>query len=286
MIKELIPEKVSFFFLTCYLRITGKNLKRKKLLRFEVHLTDHCKLNCKHCDHFSPVAKEKYLNVDSFERDCARISELTGRQIDLLYLLGGEPLLHPQLTGIMDIAGRYFDTGVISIITNGILLFKQPEAFWLSCKRNRIQIIITIYPIKIDFEAIERLGQKYGVTVLRWDWGGKRKKLYRMPFDLEGKQPVKSNFRRCIRGNTCVFLQDGRLYTCSTIPCIQHLDSHFNLSLQVSENDSIDIHQAKTIDEVLDFLCKPAPFCRYCKVKNMVFGLDWDISKKEISEWI
>jgi hypothetical protein len=58
---------------------------------------DHCNLNCKGCTAFSPVAEEKFMDVNMFERDCERLAELTGGKIELIDLLGGEPLLHPKI---------------------------------------------------------------------------------------------------------------------------------------------------------------------------------------------
>lgn len=55
--------------------------------------------------------------------------------------------------------------------------------------------------------------------------------------------------------------------------------------LQVGESDSIDIYKAKNIREVLKFLCKPIPFCRYCDMKGMSYGHKWQISKKDLKEW-
>ena len=35
----------------------------------EVHLTDHCNLNCKGCSHFSNISDEFFLDKNDFERD-------------------------------------------------------------------------------------------------------------------------------------------------------------------------------------------------------------------------
>jgi len=39
------------------------------------------------------------------------------------------------------------------------------------------------------------------------------------------------------------------------------------------------------MDEILDYLCKPIPFCRYCDWRRLKTGVKWSVSKKEISEW-
>jgi hypothetical protein len=54
----------------------------------------------------------------------------------------------------------------------------------------------------------------------------------------------------------------------------------------ISENDYIDIYRARNMDEILDFLAKPVPFCRYCDFSNISFGRKWTVSKRKLSEWI
>jgi ABC-2 type transport system ATP-binding protein len=67
--KFFIPLRVLYGFLI-------KNKKRPSL-RFDVHLADHCNLNCKGCYHFSPLAPEKFLDIEQYERDCTRLNELS-----------------------------------------------------------------------------------------------------------------------------------------------------------------------------------------------------------------
>ena len=78
------------------------------LLRFEVHVAEHCNLSCRDCLHFSPLAKEEFLDIDEYRKDCARLSELFDSEVERLYLLGGEPLLHPNLVEIMKISREAF----------------------------------------------------------------------------------------------------------------------------------------------------------------------------------
>ncbi|MDR1285585.1 MAG: 4Fe-4S cluster-binding domain-containing protein [Campylobacteraceae bacterium] len=289
LVEKLIPVNTLLYRYWHFLKMKLKahqRLKPRKLLRFDIHLTDHCNLNCKGCEHFSVIAEEKFLNIDIFKKDCERLSQLTNGCIDNIMLMGGEPLLHPQISQIVKITRQYFPVGIIKIITNGILLLKQKSDFWQSCADNEIGISITKYPIKIDFDTIKKTAEKYNVNLEYYSNSDKEEKtMYRVPIDINGKQNIKKSFKSCFRANQCIQLQDGKLYTCQTVPYIDYFNKRFKQNLKVSNKDYIDIYKAKNIEEILIFLSKPIPFCRYCDINKTVFGLEWGISKKDISEW-
>ncbi|MDR3350176.1 MAG: 4Fe-4S cluster-binding domain-containing protein [Prevotellaceae bacterium] len=284
LVGRSIPEKILMPGHTWLLKILKRNLIKRRIFRFEVHLTEHCNLNCKYCNHFSSLAEKEFLDIETFERDLARISELTERKIEWVDLLGGEPLLHPQLIAFLNLPRKYFDTGKIMLVTNGILLLKQPDEFWQSCNQNNVEVRISQYPIKLDRLEINRIAKKWKVTVRYMGEGTKT--MCRTPLDLKGAQDAKDSFLRCRFANYSTYLEKGKIYPCPWIPNIRHFNRYFNKNLQVAENDYIDIYKAKSLDEILEFLCKPVPFCRHCNMKGMIYGLQWGISKKEISEWV
>ena len=51
-------------------------------------------------------------------------------------------------------------------------------------------------------------------------------------------------------------------------------------------NTNYYIHKAKDYQDVLQFLAKPIPFCKYCDVKNRKDGMDWKVSTKRIEEYL
>jgi MoaA/NifB/PqqE/SkfB family radical SAM enzyme len=85
-----------------------KKTQKLKKLSFHVRLTEHCNLNCAGCSAFSPVADEKFYDVDVFRNDCERIAALTNGEIGQIVLAGGEPLLHPRITDFFDISRSFF----------------------------------------------------------------------------------------------------------------------------------------------------------------------------------
>ena len=66
---------------------------------------------------------------------------------------------------------------------------------------------------------------------------------------------------------------------------IDKLNKEFNTNFQRSCRDYIDIYSDINLDDIMKFLAKPIPFCRYCNTFAMRVQ-DWGISKKEKEEWI
>jgi len=257
--------------------------KPRTKLGFEVSVCDHCNLNCVGCEHFSPVADETYLDIEIYEKDCMRLSGLLDGEIASLHIMGGEPLLHPGLNKIMEISRKYFRSGTIELVSNGILLPKQDDLFWETCRKNDIVVAVTQYPVKLDYKAIEQKAKETEVKFRYYFIGYKT--MHKKTLDLNGKQNADDNLKICHQFNTCVQLVNGGLYTCIVMAYIKYFNKYFNKNLTVGENDIINIYKIKTKEELFERLAKPVSFCKYCNINDTDFGIKWGISKKEISEW-
>lgn len=97
---------------------------KPKLKFMEVLVSNYCNLNCRCCSHFSNIVTEKkLLSVDEFETYLVQLRKKV-REIATFQLLGGEPLLHPQLDEFVSLTRRYFPGSHIDVVTNGLLLQK------------------------------------------------------------------------------------------------------------------------------------------------------------------
>jgi len=108
---------------------------------FEVQLADHCNLNCASCSHFSPIADEHFLDVDTYKKDCARFAELAGKYVRRIHLMGGEPLLHKNIVDIIEITRSNFKKSIIIIVTNGILLDRMGGNFGMPVKKITLSFL-------------------------------------------------------------------------------------------------------------------------------------------------
>ncbi|MBR6126376.1 radical SAM protein [bacterium] len=258
----------------------------KKCVEFiEFHIVEHCNLNCKSCVHFSPLAKEEYLDIKTFKNDIKRLSEITIGKVKTINIFGGEPLLHKDLIQFLDIARYFFPNTKIRLVTNGILLSEQNEDFWGNCKKNKIVISITKYPIKLNWSLIEQKADNNGVK-LEFFADDKKDSQWHFPLDLSGKQNRYTNFMDCQEANKCTNVYKGKLYICPIASNMRHFNKYFKMNIPITEKDYLDIYKIKNANEILKFCAKPSPICKYCNIKGRTFNNEWNISKKEITEWI
>lgn len=268
----------------------------KPAINVSFHLTDECNLNCKGCWHFAPLAKRNagFADIDEFERDVSRLAEIMQGEITLFSLFGGEPLLHPEAYRFPYIIKKYLPDTFVEILSNGLLIPKQEERFWNSCRENDVCLEWTRYPIgEKQNELIERSLRNAGIKYRIFN-GAEAKCLTHDVIDLlaigdngqRGRNDARYQWLHCFRAGDCVQLKNHRLYACDKAANAPIFKEYFNLDIRCSAYDGIDIYEAKSKDEITKFLAKPIPFCRYCKVDQTTEGHKWTVSQREIDEWI
>lgn len=254
---------------------------------FEFHLVEHCNLKCAGCTHFAPLAKEEYLSVEEFKSDIRRLSALSHKKARFINLLGGEPLLHPDIQQFLYYARDAFPDSIIRVITNGIKLLEMDESFWAACRENNIVIGITEYPIEIDYKERIELIKRKGIQFESFSGDDiPRDEMWHLALDERGLNRPVDNFMRCPRANACVFIKHGKMFNCATMANIAHFNVFFNTKFKLTKDDGIDIYKVEDVDEILSFLATPKPFCRYCNIDNRKYGIKWKLSDLKKDEWM
>ena len=123
--------------------------KQTHLCQLELHLADHCNLNCRSCDHYSPISEECFPAFEKVSSDMKKLSEITNANIDNILLLGGEPLLNKDIEKYVVMVRDLFPNSNIQIVTNGILLKKQSEEFYDCCDKE-VEKVLEEYQNGID----------------------------------------------------------------------------------------------------------------------------------------
>ncbi len=278
--------------------------RAKDRFGIEINLVDHCNLNCQCCDHFSPIAPPYYLDLKSFKKDIDCMAELTDRDIARITLLGGEPLLHEQLLDFMQVTRETFPKALVVLFTNGLLFNRWgKKGLWEAVKRYDIQVWVTVYPIQIDFEPTKQIlrdheipcfvgaGPQDGQGACVWFLSEIGERSYRgvkhsvkQPLDIYGNQEAY-RFIACYQFNESIVLRHGRLYTCPVIPYSKFFNEKFHMNLPVCPEDYIDIYEAKSFDEIAEYMTFRPPFCRHCMNQCNAI-LEWKQSEHSEFEWM
>lgn len=251
-----------------------KILHKPFLLRVEYHIVDHCNLNCKACAHFSSISPETYRDIAEFEKDIACLSSKV--RIEEFRLMGGEPLLHPDIIKFFQISRKYLVNSKITLVSNCILLKKMPPAFWNAMREYNIWIEPTVYPpMKKDFDDIIRLIHENKIVIMYIPiadtfWAG---------LNRNGTNNADYSHKKCTQ-RMCHHLRNGRLYLCPTTCYIDYYNTYFRAN--IPKDIGVDIYKTPG-GEIVKHVTTTKEVCKYCTNKVKVF--DWNQSRRIISEW-
>jgi Radical SAM superfamily/4Fe-4S single cluster domain len=240
---------------------------RPKVMMFgvEYNLTEHCNLSCYHCDHASPLMPKKFASLEDYERDIRAFSEVA--HVEEFRIVGGEPLLHPQLLAFLRIAR---DTGVgdaVKVYTNGVLLHTMSDEFWAL-----IDVLwISTYPgirRRMSDEAIAAKCAEHGVKLdLKPTITEFNRSFINNRIEDEGL--VKRIFSQCKMANeySCFSIYDGMFFRCSVAPWAQARLGMAGIDFPGPEVDGIRIHGNRRLGEEIAARVKskvPLKACSYC----------------------
>lgn len=264
-----------------------ETIKRHRTLplRLEFVVTDYCNLNCRGCTHYSPLAAKEFEPFATLERNAAHLGRVSegGEGLDAVYLIGGETLLYPRIDEAMALMRRHFPKARIYVFTNGLPLPRMSDEFWTTALDNKIEIAITRYPIKFDYDAVEQLCRAKGVTYSLFGDRGKKGEFFRFGLDPEKEQnKYISHFKCYNRG--CISILENRIYPCSISACIGHLNKASGNLFEHVDGDYIEVSQVSDIRQIRQLRDNPVPFCSYCKLPPTI--ADYAPSKRDTSEWI
>jgi len=175
----------------------------------ELSLTTNCTLRCRGCCHFTPCfEKEAYTPASQIIEDCRRL--LNGIQwVDIFRVLGGEPLLYPELTRVVEFLLQSPKIGFVEIVTNGTLAPKKELLALFPHKR--LNILISNYGALSshigDFAAVPPTNLTVLPTDQTWlDHGD-------LTFRNRSEPALRKQYSCCDKDKAV--LTDGKLFNCA-----------------------------------------------------------------------
>lgn len=227
----------------------------------EVHIVDHCNLRCADCCSVSPVSEERKVSPAQMAADLA-LARLALAP-DRLKLVGGEPLLHPNIDECLRVARASEVAPSVSVTTNGLLLGRTSDGFWELVDH----LTISLYPTPAlrprQIAAIEERASDHGVE-LNW----KRQDSF-VAMDRDSVEPdareTQAIYRDCWLRRRCHLIADGRFFTCTR-------PSHFHTLAANEQARFLDDGLMLTdhpdlVDHIYRYLLQPDPLlsCSVCR---------------------
>lgn len=245
----------------CYEIRSGKILAR----RLEYSVADHCNMRCRSCSHMSPFIARRFPTPESFKADIDRLGEVY--RAKRLQLLGGEPLLNPNLVEFLKIARHSEISPQVALTTNGVLLPRMKEDFW----ENVDAVTITVYPsVNVPGETLEYARAKAAETGTALNIRTRhnfRRTMLTEPNDSRTKTSLIFKTCKSVHKYQCHLLHEGRLFRCPAPPFLPEYLSALNQNGYESITDALYIHVSSDLfNDLRSFLLDPRPLsaCRYC----------------------
>ena len=230
----------------------------------EYNLTEHCNLRCAGCSHSSELLPKKFAEVKEFQRDLAVLSQVL--HLNELRLLGGEPLLHPDLLEYLRCARASGLAEEITLTTNGLLLHRCDPATFELIDRLRV----SLYPgvrLRVEERELESLSRRHNFKLEL-----KRIDSFRVT-TLNSRHRdatlVRQIFRQCALAHdwSCHTVHQGYYFKCSPAPFLQGRMALRGESVLNRDLDGVRIHDNPRLREELEAYLRdeePLEACYYC----------------------
>lgn len=230
-----------------------------KKYNLNILLTNQCNLECFSCDHYCGYNNDHYyISLNDLEKNIKIIKQKMKNLQDII-LIGGEPLLHPQIIEICILLRKYFPKKLISIGTNGIKLFKfDISKIDFLVKQLNIDINISIYPIflkeyDILFNNLKKQDIPFGYQCSKVNFS-------KITLDKNGNQRQNNSILCEKMQQDYIFtLYKNKIYSC----CISCCMDAFNLP-EIKNIDYINIFSLQNELELFNLFKIKQNRCKYC----------------------
>jgi MoaA/NifB/PqqE/SkfB family radical SAM enzyme len=230
----------------------------------EYNLTEHCNLRCRGCGHASPLLPERFASLAEFRADLEALAGVF--HSEELRIVGGEPLLHPQLLDFLREARRIGVADRIVLYTNGVLLHRASAELWQAID----ELYLSVYPgvrRRLDEAECARLCRENGVRLTVY----KPAHFEQMTVNnrIEDGRLVQAIFDNCKQRTvtSCHTVHDGRFYKCPVAAFTKARLARSGIEFDERASDWVDLHDDVELDGRLEtYLASTEPLtsCSFC----------------------
>lgn len=179
-------------------------------------------------------------------------------------LLGGEPLLNPQLDKYIVLTRKYFPATQIIIVTNGLLIPKMSSKLIDIIIENNAHFFITQYPPTREMlNPITDVLEKNRIACIL----SPPRVQFRRWITLKEENGEKAFAKWKEKDCSCHVIDKGRIYICPCIPKLYSMKEYLNIDIEEQELIDSSIDLMDDFVDGWDILCyyeRATPLCRFC----------------------
>ena len=138
----------------------------------EVVLTTHCSLRCKNCSALMPLYERRaHLDLSLFVSSMERLLSAVD-SVHVVRLLGGEPLLYPDLVGALEFVAGQDKIKRAAIVTNGTMLIRDERVLKILQENPKLYVFISDYGVHSrHFQDLVRQLEEHHIPYMTFDNG-------------------------------------------------------------------------------------------------------------------
>jgi organic radical activating enzyme len=261
---------------------------RIRVEAFELHVVEHCNLRCAHCCNMSPYVADRMLSVAEVEAQCRTMARHL--DVDVFKIMGGEPLLHPEITAILAVLRATGISETIRLFTNGLLLHRMADDFWRALDHLTISSYSSA-PVKPEhLRLVEDKAREFDVVlnVKPVDRFSEVMAQARRADDAA----TQAVYEACWLRHRCLVVRGGVFYKCTR--AAYQRDFRQRLTIAGSEidalpepgDDGIALDAMDFEDRLLAYLNadKALSACRYCHGSSGPLVDHVQLSRRDVRE--
>lgn len=234
----------------------------------DLSITEKCSLNCRDCAHFMPYYKSpKHMDKNKLLDYIDRVDEIFDI-VDELNILGGEPLINPDVYDIIQYAQTKKSIKKIHIVTNGTIIPDKKQLALLD--KTKLLVVISKYKLSTKIDDIINICKELNIDyncIIIDEWTESNN----LNIKEKSISELRNIYHWCFARN-CHIVVDGKLFNCAFLSNTYRLKAIPQKSIQFI--DLMD--DMKTINEIKegvkhylygqDYLYA----CNYCKGRSLL----------------
>lgn len=224
-----------------------------------------CNLNCTNCSLQCGRRTPFSVTFNDFKEQILKVASIIPK-IGSITLIGGEPLLHPNLLEMCKFIHENIPCLELDILSNGLLSDKITDEDLILFKQYNVNFIFTLYPKKDLINKISAFEQRCKEFDIPFSIHGIRPCFGIPDFNQKGTNNKDEQFYQCEKSSVPheFVIFNGNIYNCCLMP------AYPDINLPINNNDLIPINSLNSFNELLELANRPYEGCRYCQLMDTI----------------